>query len=56
MNMRSRIAPFLFKLKGSGREFGAGLKHAIDRGWLSKHESGTYVKLMGPGADLLSRK
>ena len=24
--------PFLFKLKGSGSEFGAGLKHAIERG------------------------
>ncbi|MGQ2185373.1 hypothetical protein ACT4MK_18755 [Bradyrhizobium barranii] len=48
-------APFLFKLKGSGSEFGAGLKHAIERGWLWKHESGTYVKLMPPGQDLLSR-
>ncbi|MET4519580.1 hypothetical protein [Bradyrhizobium sp. I1.7.5] len=49
-------APFLFKLKGSGSEFGAGLKYAIERGWLSKHESGTYVKLMPTGEDLLSRK
>jgi len=49
-------APFLFKLKGSGSEFGAGLKHAIERGWLWKHESGTYVKLMPPGEDLLTRE
>ncbi|MCK1282265.1 hypothetical protein IVB46_44325 [Bradyrhizobium sp. 61] len=49
-------APFMFNLKGSGSEFGAGLKYAIERGWLSKHESGTYVKLMPPGEDLLSRK
>ncbi|WP_347336473.1 hypothetical protein [Bradyrhizobium japonicum] len=42
-------APFLFKLKGSGSEFGAGLKHAIERGWLQMHESGTYVRLQGPG-------
>ncbi|OSJ36820.1 MULTISPECIES: hypothetical protein [Bradyrhizobium] len=49
-------APFMIELKGSGSEFGAGLKHAIERGWLSKHESGTYVKLMPPGEDLLSRK
>jgi len=48
--------PFLFKLKGSGSELGAGLKHAIERGWLSKHESGTYVKLMPPGEDLLTGK
>ncbi|MFK4522176.1 hypothetical protein ABIF90_000157 [Bradyrhizobium japonicum] len=49
-------APFLFKLKGSGSEFGAGLRHAIERGWLSKHESGTYVKLMPSSEDLLARK
>ncbi|AJA62523.1 MULTISPECIES: hypothetical protein [Bradyrhizobium] len=49
-------APFLFKLEGSGSEFGAGLKHAIERGWLWKHESGTYVKLMPSGEDLLTRK
>jgi len=42
-------APFLFNLKGSGGEFGAGLKHAIERGWLQLHESGTYVRLLGPG-------
>ncbi|MBR0806728.1 hypothetical protein JQ636_24530 [Bradyrhizobium japonicum] len=42
-------APFLFKLKGSGSEFGAGLKHAIERGWLQLHESGTYVRLLGAG-------
>ncbi|MFK4498976.1 hypothetical protein [Bradyrhizobium japonicum] len=47
-------APFLFK--GSGSEFGAGLRHAIERGWLSKHESGTYVKLMPSSEDLLARK
>ena len=49
-------APFLFKLKGSGSGFGAGFKFAIERGWLSKHESGTYVKLMPPGEDLLTGK
>ncbi|WP_375791394.1 hypothetical protein ACE102_45275 (plasmid) [Bradyrhizobium sp. vgs-9] len=42
-------------LEGSGREFGAGLKYAIEGGWLSKHESGTYVKLTPPGEDLLPR-
>ena len=49
-------AQFMFELKGSGREFGAGLRYAIERGWLSKHESGTYVKLVPPGEDLLTRK
>jgi hypothetical protein len=35
-------APFLY----SGEEFGAGIKHAIERGWLELHESGTYVRLL----------
>jgi hypothetical protein len=35
--------PFLYEFKGSPAEYGAGLKLAIDRGWLWKHESGTYV-------------
>jgi hypothetical protein len=37
--------PFLYEHRGSPAEYGAGLKLAIDRGWLWKHESGTYVKL-----------
>lgn len=48
-------AHFMFDLKGSGSEFGAGLRYAIERGWLSKHESGTYLKLMPPGQDLLGQ-
>ncbi|MCS3970117.1 hypothetical protein M2178_003877 [Bradyrhizobium japonicum] len=39
----------MFKLKGSGSEFGARLKHAIKRGWLQRHESWTYVRLLRPG-------
>lgn len=41
--------PFLFTLKGNGSEFGAGLRVAVERGWLELHESGTFVKLMPPG-------
>ncbi len=37
--------PFLYEHKGRPAEYGAGLKLAIERGWLWKHESGTYVKL-----------
>ena len=37
--------PFLFEHKGGPAEHGAGLKLAIERGWLWLHESGTYVKL-----------
>jgi hypothetical protein len=28
-------------------EYSAGLKLAIELGWLEMHESGTYVKLVG---------
>ncbi|WGR70479.1 MULTISPECIES: ATP-binding protein [unclassified Bradyrhizobium] len=31
-------APFLYTLKASGPEFGAGLKYAVDNGWLELHE------------------
>ncbi|WP_445215448.1 hypothetical protein ACKWRH_23495 [Bradyrhizobium sp. Pa8] len=46
-------APFLYTLKGSGPEFGAGLACAVEQGWLELHESGTYVRLLTPGEDLL---
>jgi hypothetical protein len=41
--------PFLSRLKASGAEFGAGIKHAVDQGWLELHESGTYVRLLSGG-------
>jgi hypothetical protein len=45
--------PFL-KEGGSPAEYGAGLALAITRGWLWKHESGTYVKFTPAGADLFA--
>ncbi len=45
-------APFLYTLKASGPEFGAGIRYAVERGWLDLHESGTYVRLLD-GKDLL---
>ena len=39
-------APFLYVLKASGAEFGAGIKFAVERGWLDLHESGTYVRIL----------
>ncbi|MGY8706168.1 hypothetical protein RAD16_10570 [Bradyrhizobium sp. 18BD] len=38
-------APFLYTLGGSGPEFGAGIKYAVEHGWLELHESGSYVRL-----------
>lgn len=46
-------APCLYTLKGSASEFGAGIKHAAEQGWLELHESGTYVRLLTP--DLLGQ-
>jgi hypothetical protein len=38
--------PFLTEFKGSPPEFGAGLRYAIEQGWLWIHESGTYLRLL----------
>jgi hypothetical protein len=46
--------PFLSEFKGSPAEYGAGLKLAIEPGWLWMHESGTYVKLTESGAALFA--
>jgi hypothetical protein len=46
--------PFLSELKGTPAEYSAGLKLAIERGWLWMHESGTYVKLTPAGAELFA--
>jgi hypothetical protein len=46
--------PFLFKEGGTPAEYRAGLELAIARGWLWKHESGTYVKFTQAGADLFA--
>jgi hypothetical protein len=46
--------PFLYSHDGTPAEYGAGLALAIERGWLWKHESGTYVKFTPAGADLFA--
>jgi len=46
--------PFLFKEGGTPAEYGAALDYAIAKGWLWKHESGTYVKFTQAGADLFA--
>jgi hypothetical protein len=54
IHIESLNGPFLFKEGGTPAEYGAGLKLAIDRGWLWKHESGTYVKFTQAGAELFA--
>jgi hypothetical protein len=46
--------PFLYKERGTPAEYGAGLRLAVDCGWLWMHESGTYVKVTQMGAEPLS--
>ena len=46
--------PFLFRDRGSPAEYGAGLKLAIERGWLKMHESGTFVTFTPAGAELFA--
>jgi hypothetical protein len=41
--------PFLFDLKATPAEYSAGLNLTIERGWLEKHDSGTYVKFTQAG-------
>ena len=44
--------PFLFRERATPHS--AGLKLAIERGWLVLHQSGTYVKFTQAGADLFA--
>lgn len=46
--------PFLFRDKASPAEYGAGMKLAVDRGWLAMHESGTFVRFTPAGAELFA--
>src|SRR5258707_13337379 len=48
-------APFLFREHATPAEYSAGLKLAIERGWLVLHDSGTYVRFTQAGADLFAR-
>ena len=46
--------PMLFDLKATPAEYSAGLKLAIERGWLEMHESGTFVRFTQAGAELFA--
>ena len=46
--------PMLFEHKATPAEYTAGLKLAIDRGWIEMHESGTFVRVTQVGADLFA--
>lgn len=46
--------PFLYVDRGTPAEYSAGLKLAIERGWLELHDSGTFVRFTQSGADLFA--
>jgi hypothetical protein len=46
--------PFLFRDRGSPAEYSAGLRLAIERGWLKMHESGTFVTFTPAGGELFA--
>jgi hypothetical protein len=48
------IGQFLFKEGGTPDEYSAGLGCAVAKGWLWKHESGTYVKFTPVGAEIFA--
>jgi hypothetical protein len=39
---------------GTGEEFRAGIQRSVDKGWLTRHESGTNVKFTPAGAELFA--
>jgi len=39
---------------GTPNQYRAALAHAIALGWLSRHESGTYVKFTSTGAEMFA--
>ena len=46
--------PSLFETKGTPAQYGAGIKRAIERGWIVMHESGTFIRFTQAGADLFA--
>ena len=46
--------PFLFQDQARPEEYAAGIKMAVARGWLSMHESGTFVRFTSAGAELFA--
>ena len=46
--------PMLFKDGATPAEYWHGLQHAIAKGWLVLHESGTFVTFTPAGADLFT--
>jgi hypothetical protein len=46
--------PMLFEHKATPTEYSAGLKLAIEHGWLELHSSGTFVRFTPAGAEMFA--
>jgi hypothetical protein len=46
-------AAFL-KVGGTAEQFRGGIQRAVDKGWMVRHESGTYLKFTDAGAALFA--
>lgn len=46
--------PMLFQHKATPPEYKAGLRCAIENGWLELHESGTFVRMTQAAKDLFA--
>ena len=46
--------PFLFEIKGTPAQYKAGLLRAIEKGWITLHESGTFIRFTQAGKDLFA--
>ena len=55
IHIEKKNYPFLYTLKASGAAFGAGIRCAVEKGWLELHERGTYVRLLAKSENLLTR-
>jgi len=49
-----RLDRNLGRAGGTGEEFRAGIQRSVDKGWLTRHESGTNVKFTPAGAELFA--
>ena len=46
--------PFLYEIKGTPAQYSAGIKYAIERGWIEMHRSGTFIRFTQAGAELFA--
>ena len=51
---RDTTRRFCYQARATPAEYSAGLRLAIERGWLVMHESGTFVKVTETGAELFA--